>query len=135
MRINERIRGGYDAMERLFKLNKLYMAVDIEAAVSKLILTTGLEREIASRLVAGGVELLLEEELGLIVKHRYMTSKGDLYTHGPIITTMIKNMKTDFWPLVIEHVPPFANTTYLGTVDLVHEHLIEIKIEKERNES
>lgn len=135
MLIIERIRGGYDAMDRLFKLNKLFMAVDIESAVSALVLTSGLERELAARIVAAGVELLLEEDLGLIVRHRYMTSKGDLYVHGPVVANMIKNMKSDFWPLVIEHVPPFSKTHYLGYVDLIHEHLIEIKIEKERNES
>ena len=122
-------------MRELLKLNKLLMIIDIELAIANVMLTSGLERETASRLVAGGIELLLEEEIGLIVNHRYVTSKDDLYMYGSGITNIIKNIKTDFWPLVIEHIPTFTDIVYTGSVDLVHDHLVEIKIVEGKNES
>lgn len=120
--------------KQTYKLEKLIMILDIRLAVSELKLTDVNESE-AATVVAIGLESFLQDELGFIVKHKYSTSKNDIYMYGSDVYNIVKDIKDTFYGTLVEKIPTFDTSYYNCYISLITTDLIEIEIKRINNES
>lgn len=121
-------------MYKTYKLEKLIMILDIRLAVTELTLTDISESD-AATIVAVGLESFLQDELGFIVKHKYSTSRNDIYMYGSDVYNIVKDIKDTFYGSLIERIPTYDTSYYTCYISLITNDLIEIEIKRISNES